>query len=85
MLPTGTVGDAIRLAIPRACRFACDMASNRGARHDAGDVDPNGIDANAIVPTCSWIPAEMIRYSQMGAVNVAQAFLNRRWQARPMR
>ncbi len=72
-IPTGTVDDAIRLAIPRACRFAYDIASNRGARHDAGDVDPNEMDANAVVPTCSWVLAEMIRYSQTGAVNVAQA------------
>jgi hypothetical protein len=72
-LPTGAADDAIRLAIPRACRFAYDIASNRGARHDAGDVDPNQMDANAIVPTCSWILAELIRYSQVGAVNVAQA------------
>lgn len=72
-LPAATADDAIRLAIPRACRFAYDIASNRGARHDPGDVDPNEMDANAIVPTCSWILAEMIRYSQKGTVDVSQA------------
>ena len=72
-LPAANVDDAIRIAIPRACRFAYDIASNRGARHDPSDVNPNEMDANAIVPTCSWILADMIRYSPMGAVNVAQA------------
>lgn len=72
-LPAATIDDAIRLAIPRACRFAYDIASNRGARHDPADVDPNEMDANAVVPACSWILAEMIRYSRTGAINVAQA------------
>jgi len=72
-VPAGSVDDAVRLGIPRACRFAYDIASNRGARHDPGDVDPNRMDANAVVPTCSWILAEMIRYSRKGTLDVAQA------------
>lgn len=72
-LPAGAVDDAVRLAIPRACRFVYDIASNRGARHDAGDVDPNEMDANAVVPTCSWILAEMIRYAQKGAMDTTKA------------
>jgi hypothetical protein len=72
-LPAATVDDAVRLAIPRACRFVYDIASNRGARHDAGDVDPNEMDANAVVLMCSWILAEMIRYAQKGAVDTTKA------------
>jgi len=72
-LPAATTDDSVRLAIPRACRFGYDIASNRGARHDPGDVDPNEMDANAVVPTSSWILAEMIRYSQKGSLDVAQA------------
>jgi hypothetical protein len=70
-LPVGSYDDAIRLTIPRACEFAYDIASNRGARHDPGEVDPNEMDAGVVVATCSWIIAEMLRYSQKGAVNDA--------------
>jgi len=70
-LPVGSHDDAIRLTIPRACEFAYDIASNRGARHDPGEVDPNEMDAAAVVATCSWVVAEMLRYAQKGAVNDA--------------
>jgi hypothetical protein len=65
--------DTIRLTIPRACRFVYDIASNRGARHDPDEIDPNEMDAAAVVPTCSWIVAEMIRYAQKGTVDTAEA------------
>ena len=44
-LPSGSYNDAIRITIPRACEFAYDIASNRGARHDPDEVDPNEQDA----------------------------------------
>ena len=69
----GSFDDTIRLTIPRACRFIYDIASNRGARHDPDEVDSNEMDASVVVPTCSWILAEMIRYSQKGAVDMKQA------------
>jgi len=58
--------EPLRLTIPRACRFAYDIASNRGARHDADEIEANEMDANAVLALCSWILAEMIRYSQKG-------------------
>jgi hypothetical protein len=67
------VGDTVRITIPRACRFAYDIASNRGARHDPDEVNPNEMDASAVVPTCSWILAETIRYAQKGALDTTQA------------
>lgn len=72
-LPTNTTSDAIRLTIPRACRFAYDIASNRGGRHDPDEINPNEMDASVIAPICSWILAELIRYAQKGAVNTNQA------------
>jgi len=68
-----TVHDSIRLTIPRASRFVYDIASNRGGRHDADEIDPNEMDANAVMMTCSWILAEMIRLAQKGAVDLSQA------------
>src|SRR5713226_3490681 len=53
-LAAGTVDDTVRLTIPRACRFIYDIASNRGARHDPDEIDPNLMDARAVVATAAW-------------------------------
>lgn len=58
--------DSLRLTVPRACRFVYEIASNRGARHDADEIEANEMDAKAVVALCSWILAEMVRYSQKG-------------------
>lgn len=71
-LPAGSLDDSIKLTIPRACRFTYDIASNRGARHDPGEVDPNEMDASAVVAATSWILAEMLRYAQKGALDPAR-------------
>ncbi len=65
--------DSIRLTIPRACRFVYEVSSNRGARHDSGELDPNVMDANGVSSTCSWILAELIRYSQTGRLSPPEA------------
>jgi hypothetical protein len=70
--PHGMVHDTIRLTIPRACRFVYDVASSKG-RHDSDEVDPNEMDANAVVTQCSWILAEMIRHAQHGATVMQDA------------
>jgi hypothetical protein len=62
--------DAVRLTIPRACRFVYDIASNRGARHDPDEIDPNLMDARAVVATAAWILAEMLRHAQKGALDL---------------
>jgi len=66
--PDGSHDDTIRLTIPRACRFAYEIASNRGGRHDPDGIDPNEMDASVLVGLCSWILADMVRYSQKGTV-----------------
>jgi hypothetical protein len=71
-LASGTFSDSIRITIPRACEFVYDVASNRGARHDPGEVDPNRQDAEAVRATVSWVLAELLRYSQKGKVTQQQ-------------
>ena len=68
----GTYDDGIRLTIPRACRFAYDVASNRGGRHDPDEVDPNEMDATVLINLCAWVLAETIRFSQKGAIDSAR-------------
>jgi hypothetical protein len=67
-----TINDTVRLTIPRACRFVYDVASNRGGRHDAGELDPNEMDASVVVASASWILAELLRFSQKGAMAVSE-------------
>jgi hypothetical protein len=65
---TAGIHDSVRLTIPRACRFMYEIASNRGGRHDPGEVDPNEMDAVALMSIGSWVVAEMVRVSQKGSV-----------------
>jgi HEPN domain-containing protein len=58
--------DTIRVTIPRACRFAYEIASNRGARHDADEINANEMDARTVLALGAWILAEMVRFSQKG-------------------
>jgi len=72
-LAHGSYDDSLRLLIPRACRVIYDIASNRGARHDPDEIDPNSMDANVVMPVSAWILAEAIRYAQKGVVDPSQA------------
>jgi hypothetical protein len=72
-VPSLRAEDAIRVTIPRACRFVYEIASNRGARHDNEEVNPNQMDANVVVTNCSWMLAELLRYAQNGVVDLTQA------------
>jgi hypothetical protein len=57
-----TTPDAVRMVIPKACLFAYEIASNRGGRHDAHDVDANEMDARTLIPAISSVLAEMVRF-----------------------
>lgn len=61
-----TLPDSLRVTIPRACRFIYEVASNRGARHDADEIAANEMDANAVMSLSSWVLAEMVSYAQKG-------------------
>jgi len=67
-----TAPERIRLTIPRACQFAYEIASNRGARHDADEIDENEMDATVVMSTCAWILAEMVSFAQKG-LDLAEA------------
>lgn len=76
--------DTVRLTIPRACRFAYDIASNRGARHDSDEIDANEMDARSVLAVCAWILSEMVRFSQKGldtasASAVVEGLMKRRF------
>jgi hypothetical protein len=67
-----TAPERIRLTIPRACQFAYEIASNRGARHDADEIDENEMDATVVMAICAWILSEMVSFAQKG-LDLAEA------------
>lgn len=78
------LSDSLRLTIPRACRFIYEIASNRGARHDADEIEANEMDANVVLAQCSWVLAEMVSNSQRGldlnhAKSIVDAVMKRKY------
>ena len=65
--------DGLRLQIPRACIFVYDITSNRGARHDSDEINPNEMDASVIMSMCSWILAELVRFSTKHSISIDKA------------
>jgi len=65
--------DTIRIMIPKSCLFIYEIVNNRGGRHDSDDIDANEMDAKAIIPSMSWVLAEMVRYASSGSSNPAEA------------
>ena len=61
--------DTVRLLIPRACAFIYDITSNRGARHDSDEIDPNKMDASVAISSASWILSEMVRFADSSSSN----------------
>ena len=55
--------DVVRILIPRAGTFVYDIVSNRGARHDPDQIDPNKMDATVVISVISWMLAEMVRFA----------------------
>lgn len=58
--------DTVRIVIPKACLLIYEIANNRGGRHAADDINPNSMDTEVIMPTMSWILAELFRFSSKG-------------------
>jgi len=65
--------DGVRLQIPRASIFVYDIVSNRGGRHDSDEVNANEMDSSTVLPVCSWILAELFRFSAKNLINIEEA------------
>jgi hypothetical protein len=63
--------ETVRIVIPKACVFVYEIVNNRGGRHDADSVDANEMDAKVVVPTISWILAELVRFCSVGGNTAA--------------
>ncbi|MDP2926654.1 MAG: hypothetical protein Q8N65_00740 [bacterium] len=70
---SASVDDTIRIVIPKCCLFIYEIASNRGARHDSDEINPNEIDAGATDILNSWVLGELIRFSSKRNKNPEEA------------
>lgn len=52
---------SFQILIPRLLPALYEIRNNRGVGHVGGDVDPNHMDANAVLSVASWVMAELVR------------------------
>jgi len=64
---------SIRIHIPRMLICVYEIRNNRGVGHVGGDVDPNHMDATAVVYMVKWVMAELIRIFHKVDVETATA------------
>lgn len=71
------VGDrSLRVLIPRVLIPLYEIRSNRGVGHVGGDVDPNLMDATAVLGMASWVLAELVRVFHGVSTEEAQVSVN---------
>jgi hypothetical protein len=63
---------SIRIQLPRVLIALYEIRNNRGVGHVGGDVDPNLMDATAVVAMSKWIIAELVRVFHDVPTDVAQ-------------
>lgn len=61
--PVGSrLGDrSLRILIPRMLTALYEIRNNRNVGHVGGEVDPNHLDATAVLSMSSWVIAELVR------------------------
>jgi hypothetical protein len=52
---------SIRIQIPRMIIALYEIRNNRGVGHSGGDVNPNHMDANAVLYMSKWLMSELVR------------------------
>lgn len=63
---------SFQILIPRMLPALYEIRNNRGVGHVGGDVDPNAMDASAVLSISSWIMAELIRVFHNTSTTQAQ-------------
>jgi hypothetical protein len=63
---------SFQILIPRMLPPLYEIRNNRGVGHVGGDVDPNHIDATAVISMTSWIMAELVRVFHNLSIRDAQ-------------
>ena len=72
----GKVPRSFQILIPRILPALYEIRNNRNVGHVGGDVDPNHMDAQAVLSMCNWVMAEMVRVFHNVSVDDAQALVD---------
>jgi hypothetical protein len=56
-----SVPRSFQILIPRMLPALCEIRNNRGVGHVGGDVEPNHMDAVAVLYVAKWIVSELVR------------------------
>lgn len=62
---------SIRIQIPRVLIALYEVRNNRGVGHIGGDVNPNHMDATAVLSMAKWVMAELVRVFHDTSVETA--------------
>ncbi|MFT4083109.1 MAG: hypothetical protein QM638_11035 [Nocardioides sp.] len=72
---------SVKIQIPRMIVALYEIRSNRGVGHAGGDVDPNEMDATAVLYMSKWLVAELVRVlhtlSTAEATELVEALIER--------
>ncbi len=68
--------DSVRFHIPNALDFLYTVRNKRSVGHVGGDVDPNHMDAEAVVGTANWVMAELVRIFHGTSIEEAQSLVD---------
>jgi hypothetical protein len=71
------VSRSFQILIPRLLPALYEIRNNRNVGHLGGDVDPNHMDAVAVLSMCNWIMAELVRVFHGLNVDEAQEVVDR--------
>jgi hypothetical protein len=71
-----SVPRSFQILIPRLLPALYEIRNNRGVGHVGGDVDPNHMDATAVVSMCNWVLAEIIRVLHNVTTQEAQGLVD---------
>jgi len=67
---------SFQILIPRLLPALYEIRNNRGVGHVGGDVDPNHMDAVAVLSMSNWVMAELVRVLHRVPIRDAQALVN---------
>ncbi len=73
---------SFQILIPRILPALYEVRNNRNVGHVGGDVDPNHMDAVAVLSMCNWIMAELVRVFHGLDIKDAQAVVDRLAEAK---
>jgi hypothetical protein len=71
-----SVPRSFQILIPRILPALYEIRNNRNVGHIGGDVDPNHMDATAVVSMSSWIMGELVRVFHKVSVQEAQEIVD---------